>query len=434
MCFVWLDGISIPKPQNPEIIFNSQPTKILKSDASTEPTLINHKYKLQSTFLRSTTRRLRYVTLQGKAIWILGFFSFLAGLNAVTAIILAINLGIESTFQPYLIDNLTGGIPVYVYLVASILATLFFLGGTTVKLVTELSNKALLNEINAKASNLESGQKLQQKVLESLQARVFLVDESVSAMRKEVARAFSKQGEKIEQVQANLVDKFDSELAGVKREMARQIKGQREEIKKINANLANLFTKNLADVKDELTRQFVKMGNSMERQERRNKKSEKAILKQEGEIAEIRLNLERLEDAFVKPKPLLTSQCKVEDVRGIGENTGNELRKMGIANVGELVLTDPAVIAEKIDMSEKMVEKLQGRAQLAMVPGLKEKDLTLLEEVGVMNRKDLANQDPFELGREMSGISKVYVDEGKISEAEIPTIEDIDSWIKFAKA
>jgi hypothetical protein len=377
---------------------------------------------------------LRYVTLEGKSIWILGFFSFLAGLNAINAIFMSVNLGIEGTFQPYLIDSLTGGIPVYVYLLVSILATLIFLGATASKVVSELSNKALLNEINAKANNLESGQKLQQKVLESLQARVFLVDESVSGMRKEVAKAFSKQGEEIKQVQADLVDRFDSELADVKGEMARQINGQREEIKKINANLANLFTKNLADVKDELTRQLVKMGNSMERHERRNRKSEKAILKQEGEIADIKLKLEKLEYDFVKPKPQLTSQDKVEEVRGIGENTGNELREIEITNVGELVLTDPAVIAEKTGMSEKMVEKLQGRAQLAMVPGVKEKDMILLEEVGVGNRKELANQDPLELGRKINGILKVYVEEGKISEAEKPTIEEIDSWIKFARA
>jgi len=355
-------------------------------------------------------------------------------LNAITAIVLAINLGIEGNFQPYLVDSITGPIPVYVYLIASIVATLIFLGGTAARVVSELSNKELLNEINAKATNLESGQKLQQKVLESLQARVFLVDESVNNMKKDVAKAFSKQGEEIKQVQADLVDRFDSELTDVKGEMARQINGQREEIKKINANLANLFTKNLADVKDELTRQLVKMGNSMERHERRNRKSEKAILKQEGEIADIKLKLEKLEYDFVKPKPQLTSQSKVEEVRGIGENTGDELREMEITNVGELVLTDPAVIAEKIDMSEKTVEKLQGRAQLAMVPGVSEKDAVLLEEAGVTNRKELASQDPFELGRKINEIFKVYVEEGKISEAEKPTIEEIDSWIKFAKA
>jgi hypothetical protein len=379
--------------------------------------------------------------VKGKAIWILAFFSFLSGLNAVNAIFMSVNLGIEGTFQPALIGSVIGGIPVYVYLIISVLATLLFLGATCVSLVTELSNKDLLNEINAKVNTIESGQKLQQKVLESLQARVFLVDESVNNMRKELAKAFDKQGEELKQVQANLAKnqsnlakKFDSDLVAVKSEMAKQINGQREEIKKINTNLTNLFNKNLADVKDELAGQLVRMAGTMESHERRNRKSEKAILKQEEEIAEIKTKMERLEDEFVEPKPLLTSQCKVEDVRGIGENTGNELREMGITDVGELVMTDPKVIADRIDMSEKTVEKLQGRAQLAMVPGVQEKDLVLLEEAGVMNRKELADQDPLELGTKINGISKIHVEEGKIAEAERPTIEEVYAWIKAAKA
>jgi nucleotidyltransferase/DNA polymerase involved in DNA repair len=373
------------------------------------------------------------VTLQGKAIWALGFFSFLSILNTITAIVLAINLGIENTFNPYLIDSLTGGIPVYVYLSASIIAALAFLGATSIKLVTELSNKALLNEINARVTTVESGQKLQQKFLESLQARVFLVDESVNSMRKEVAKAFGEQGEEIKQVQAKLVDKFDSELVDLKREMAKQIGKQTEEIKKLETNLAKMVTKNLDDTKDELASQIVGLGNIMARHERNNKKSEKAILQQGEEIANVKLELERLEEELGSPKPQLTSDCEPEDVRGIGENTGKELRAMGIKNVGELVLTDPAVIAEGTDMSEKTVEKLQGRAQLAMVSGIKEKDLILLEEVEVMNRKELAEQDPMELGKKINSVFALCVEKGKLSETEKPTIEEIYSWVKFAR-
>ena len=379
--------------------------------------------------------------MKGKAIWILAFLAFLSGLNALNAIFMAVNLGIEGTFSPALIGGVIGDIPVYVYLIISVIATFLFLGATCVSLVTELSTKDLLNEINAKVNTIESSQKLQQKVLESLQARVFLVDESVNNMRKEVAKAFAKQEEDLKQVQANLAKnqsnlakKFDNDLVAVKSEMAKQIKGQSEEIKKTNTNLASLFNKNLADVKDELAGQLVRLAGTMESHERRNRKSEKTILKQEEEIAEIKTKMERLEEEFVAPKPLLTSQCKVEDVRGIGENTGNELREIGITDVGELVLTDPDVIADKTDMSEKTVEKLQGRAQLAMVPGVQEKDLVLLEEAEVMNRKDLANQDPIELGKKISGIAKVHLQEKKISEAEIPTIEEVYAWIKAAKA
>ncbi len=376
---------------------------------------------------------LRYETLEGKTIWVLGFFSFLAGLCAIHAIVLWADLGLDGTFQPLLIGGVTAGIPVWAYLLISIIATLAFVGATTHKVISELSNKALLNEINARATALESGQKLQQQVLESLQARVFLVDESLNSMRKEVAKAFGKQEEGLKQVHADLVKKFDGELADVRGAMARQFTAQSEEMKKINTNLVNLFSKNLADVKEELAGHLIKMGNAMTTQEQRSRRSEKAILKQEGEIAEIRSKLERLEYEFVKPKPQLTSQSNVEDVRGIGETMGKQLREMGITNAGELVLTESAVIAEKTGISEKTVEKLQGRAQLAMVPGVKEKDLVLLEEAGVTNRKELAAQDPFELGRKINGIFKIYVKEGKILETEKPTVEEIDSWIRFAK-
>ncbi|MBN1358829.1 DUF4332 domain-containing protein [Candidatus Bathyarchaeota archaeon] len=379
--------------------------------------------------------------MKGKAIWILAFLSFLSGLNAANAIFMSVDLGIEGTFQPALIGGVISEIPVYVYLIISVLATFLFLGAACVSLVTELSTKDLLNEINAKVNTIESSQKLQQKVLESLQARVFLVDESVNNMRKEVSKAFANQAEDLKQVQANLAKnqsnlakKFDSDIVAVKGEMTKQINGQSEEIKKTNTNLANLFNKNLAEVKDELAGQLVRLAGTMESHERRNRKSEKTILKQEEEISEIKTKMERLEEEFVAPKPLLTSQCKVEDVRGIGENTGNELREIGITDVGELVLTDPNVIADKTDMSEKTVEKLQGRAQLAMVPGVQEKGLVLLEEAEVMNRKDLANQDPIELGKKISSIAKVFLQEKKIEEAEIPTIEEVYAWIKAAKA
>ena len=363
--------------------------------------------------------------MQGKAVWIYAFFSFLSGLGVVQALLMSVNLGLDGTFPPFLIDILIGEIPVYIYLVLAVILMFLFLGATFVTLVTELSNKDLLNEINSKVNTIESGQKLQQKVLESLQARVFLVDESLNSLRKGVAKAFDKQGEDLKQVQNSLVKKLDIELVAIKGEMAEQIDGQREAIKKTNAKLT--------ETKDGLSGQLARITSALASQERRNKKSEKLILKQETELEEIKMKMEQLEEDFVPQKPLLTSQCKVEDVRGIGENTGNELREMGITDVGALVLTDPALIAEKTDMSEKTVEKLQGRAQLAMVSGVKEKDLVLLEEAGVMNRKELAAQDPLELGIKINEISTLQVEEGKIAEAEKPTIEEVYAWIKAAK-
>jgi len=51
-----------------------------------------------------------------------------------------------------------------------------------------------------------------------------------------------------------------------------------------------------------------------------------------------------------------------------------------------------------------------------------------------MNRQDLAKQDPIDLGKRINVTYKVFVDEGKLAEGEKPTIEEIDSWIKFVKA
>jgi hypothetical protein len=376
--------------------------------------------------------------LQGKAIWALGFFSFLSGLNAITAIFLAINVGIENNFQPYLIDTITGPIPVYFYLIASIIATLLFLGGTSVKVVTELSNKALLHEINAKANDLKGGQKLEQSLLESLKSRVFLVDESLDAGKRDMMKKFGEQEKEIKTTYTNLANRFDSKLAsasnGIEKHVGEGFNEQAEMLKEFHASLVDRFDTRLSEVSDGLTRRITKMEDNLQRYSQRVKKSTMAIAKQQSEIADIKMKLATLEDEFVQPKPQLTSESKTEDVRGIGENTGNELREMGITNVGELVLTDPEAIADRTDMSVKTIEKLQGRAQLQMVPGINEKDLILLEEAGVMNRQDLAKQDPIDLGKRINVTYKVFVDEGKLAEGEKPSIEEIDSWIKFVKA
>jgi hypothetical protein len=372
--------------------------------------------------------------LRGKAIWALGFFTVLSGLNAVTAIFLAITEGIENTFQPYLVDSITGPIPIYAYLIASIVATLIFLGGTAARVVSELSNKDLLMQIAEKATNLENGQKFQQSVLESLKARVFLVDESLDAAKKDIAKRFGEQEKEIKQVHASLANRIDSKIADVTKQVGDGFTEQAEMLKQFHTSLVNRFNTKLTEVNEDMTKRLAKLEDETQKYAQRVNKSATTIMKQEGEIEDIKSKLTRIEDEFVKPKPQLTSQSNVEDVRGIGETTGNELRENGITNVGELVLTEPAMIAAKIDMSEKTVEKLQGRAQLAMVPGIAEKDLILLEDAGVMNRKDLASQDPIDLGKKINEIFKACVEEGKLAETDKPSIEEIDAWIKFVKA
>ena len=370
------------------------------------------------------------MNLKGITIWVLGFFSFLAGSNVISAVIMWFNLGPEGTI--YLLGNLTGAIPVYVYLLISVLAMLALLGGTAHKLVSELSVADQIKVIDEKANSLQAGQESQQKALEVVKARVFLVDESLERMRQEFSKRLVEQGDAIKQSlesghrsQQKTLDGMqgrvfllDESLKGVNKGLSEQ----EEVIKGVNATLVGKISPQLADVKEALAQL-----------EQRDTKTVAAIVKQRDEIEEIKLKLERLEGALVTPKPLLASQSNVEDVKGIGPGKGAELKEIGITNVGDLIMADPKVVAEKLSSSDKTVEKLQGRAQLALVPGLKDKDLLLLEELDIIDRKSLAEQDPIELSKRINAIFKVNLAKGKVSEADKPTIEEIDSWVKFAR-
>ncbi len=353
------------------------------------------------------------------------------------------NLGPEGTFTPYLLGGLTGPIQVYVYFLFSVIVMVAFLGATSHKVVTDLVNTDQINAINGKTDRLEAGQQSQQKVLEGVQAKVVLVDESLERTRKEFSKKLGEQGDAItqslesgHQTQQKMLDGvqgqmflLDDGLKGVKKGLNEQA----ELIKGVNANLVDNFGAQLADIKEAVAKQLGETENALAQVKRREKKTEAAIAKQGDGIAEIALKLEKLEGELVKPKPLLTSQSNVEDVKGIGPGKGTELKEMGIMNAGDLIMADPKVLAAKMGSSEKTVEKLQGRAQLSMVPGLNEKGLFLLEELDIMDRKSLAEQDLIELSKKMNAIFKVNLAKGKVLEADKPTIEEIDSWVKFAR-
>jgi predicted flap endonuclease-1-like 5' DNA nuclease len=381
--------------------------------------------------------------LKGIAIWILGVFLFLAGSNVINAVIMWFNLGPEGTFTPYLLGGLTGPIQVYVYFLVSVLVMVAFLGATSHKVVSDLSNTEQINAINENVDRLEAGQQSQQKVLESVQAKVFLVDESLERTRKEFTKGLREQADSItqslesgHQAQQKILDSvqgqmflLDDSLKGVKKGLNEHA----ELIRCVNANLVDKLGPQLADMKEAVAKQLGEVENALAIIKRREKKSEATIAKQRAEIAEITLKLEKLEGELAKPKPLLTSQSNVEDVKGIGPGKGTELKEIGITNAGELIMADPKFLAEELVSSEKAVEKLQGRAQLSMVPGLKEKGLFLLEELDIMDRKSLAEQDPIELSRKINAIFKVNLAKGKVLAADKPTIEEIDSWVKFAR-
>jgi len=334
-----------------------------------------------------------------------------------------------------------------VYLFISVLVALI-LGGVTINaLVKSLSNTEQLKAIADKVSILENNQESQFKLLESMQARVFLVDENIERTRKDVTEKLGKQGDEIKQTidlgqqsQQKLMEDVqsqtlvvDNSLENVRKEVSRGLTAQGEAIKQSQMNLTNRFDSKLSDIREEMVKQLGEIKTYSEQQEQSSKKAVSTVLKQKDDITEMKSKLDTIKEEVVKPKPELTSLSDTEDVKGIGPKKANELKEIGITTVAEFILTDPPIIADKTSTSIGTVEKLQGLAQLAMVPGVKGKDLTLLEEVGVTDRKTLANQDPIDLSRRVNGIYKDLVEKGQISEGEKPTIEEITSWIKLAK-
>lgn len=335
--------------------------------------------------------------MKGASLWILGFLAFLAGLNAVNAVFLWVEYEPQTIIQPYLIGGFIGGLSVATYFWISILATFVFLGMTLSNLLGKLPDATMFDDVVEKMKNLKNDE----KVLEKIKTRLMIIDASLSDIRRGFLEGFSEQGADIKKIRLELFSKLDKKLAAFK---------------------------------EEVTKSLEKLEKSVEKTEAANRKSTAAISNKMREIASIKSRLEKLERELVQPKPQLTSRSELRKVKGIGTHLAKALEGIGITSVGELILTDPLIIAEKTGTPQKTVERLQGRAQLLMVPGITEKDLTLLEELGITTRRKLAEQDPIELGRKMNGILKAYVEKGKISEEEKPTIEEISSWIRLAKS
>ena len=383
------------------------------------------------------------ITLKGKAIWILGLLAFLAGANVINSVIMWFEIGPEATFTPYLFGSLMGEIPNYVYFLVSLIAFVVFLGATSHKVVDDISNTDQINAIVENVDRLEAGQQSQQKLLEGVQAKVFLVDEGLERTRKDFSKALAEQGESMaksldsgHQAQRKALDSIqgqvfllDESLKGIKKGLDAQV----DIVKGTNATLVDTFAPQLADMQATLAKQIGETESALAQVKRGEKRTSTNIAKQQDQIAEITLKLEQLEAMLATPKPMLTSKSSIEDVKGIGPGKGTELKEMGITNAGELIMADTKVLAGRMGSSEKTVEKLQGRAQLSMVPGLNEKNLLLLEELDVIDRKSLAAQDPIELSKRINAVFKINLDKGKVLESDLPTIEEIDSWIKFAK-
>jgi hypothetical protein len=370
--------------------------------------------------------------------------------------------GPESTFRPFLIDSLTGAIPVYVYTLISVLVMLAFLGGTSHVAVSELSVKNQVEAIQEKTNTLETNQETQQRTLSIIQNDLYEVNKSIESTASNLSEELDSQKKEI----MKNAEENEKAIAQTNKNLSKQISNQGEAImqsfeegnqnqqkliegiqgrlflfddtlndfKKQLGNQTELMKANDAQLAENVDSQLNNFKETLAKLESKNSKTATTIMKQRDEIDEIRNKLEQLEVALVAPKSMLNGNSKVEDVKGIGPIKTAELNDIGVQSVSDFIMADPKVIAEKLGFSEKTVEKLQGRAQLQMIPGIKEKDLLLLEELDITDRKSLAMQDPIELGKKVNAIFKVNLASGNVLETDKPTIEEVVSWVKHTKS
>lgn len=142
-------------------------------------------------------------------------------------------------------------------------------------------------------------------------------------------------------------------------------------------------------------------------------------------LEDMKKKLEKIE-LRLTPKPRLTSRSDIQEVSGVGQKTAEELKSVGITNVERLIIEDPAVIAKKTELSKNKIEKIQSTAQLLMIPKIDENKAKLLQKAGITSADTLASQNPIQLFKKIASVAK--------SSDDAPTLEEIASYIKFARS
>lgn len=337
---------------------------------------------------------------RGVGVWVAGFLAFIAGINVINAVLLwsEPQYGPYGTFTPYLIGEYIGEIQVETYFWLSVALTFAFLGLAVITTFRGTPQATALRWASAKVEqNLITFRK---DLLTFLQ--------NLSATREEDGRAVKSLGRT---------------MRTLKRDLSEGLENNRKAGEKLLKKVDTRLDSTGKDVLDTIETQ----GQAIRKVDRTSAKIVAALKKHKKELDGVEARLHKLEAILTPQPPKLTSRNNPEEIRGIGPRLGKELRSLGITNVGELLTANPDTVAEKAGniSSDKMMQ-WQTLAQLQMIPGISEKDADLLEEVGIRSRKELAGQDPVELRKKIE-------ENGKISEDEKPTIEEVAAWIKLAK-
>lgn len=348
---------------------------------------------------------------RGIIVWILGFLTFLAAINIFNAVMHGVDKKAEDTISPYLIRYIIPHIKIGDYFWISVAATCALLALTSIVAFRRLPDPHLFWKID----KLEEGIADNADTIRATQTSLLIHLENNRRAREE------------------FLDKINTTLTDTRKETLSTLAKHEKAIQKINKNLQKTTREMMSTLEEEHSKSIQQMNMTLENSTKETHSMlEKAIEKQMAQIKEMTKRVEKLEQKLL-PQPRLTSQNRPEEIKGIGAQLGRELRALGITNVAELITADPRTLAQETRATRDMIRRLQTTAQLLMIPGIKENHAELLEEAGIMTRKDLASQEPIQLSQKLETIVKTYIEQGRLRESEKPTIEEIVSWIRHAK-
>ncbi len=352
------------------------------------------------------------VVKRGVTVWISAFATFLAILSSFAMVILLINEGAGSSVNPYILGSIFGDLSVETYLWISVTTTFIFLGLTCIIAYRKQPPKPEI-------------------------VKMFLkVGGNLAALRKAQENAIIEMADQMEydrKVNQKFFNKVNSNFEETNKETLAILAEQRKMIRKARLDMISTIEKKTDETGEKMSADLKKQETVMIGVKRLSEEGATALKKQRAELEEIKLSLGRIEGNIVPIQAKLKTLDNPEDIKGIGPALGKELSGIGITSVGEFLTTDPIIIGEKTRVSQEMAENLQAMAQLMMIPGVDANDAELLIDAGIKSRRELADQDLIQLSRKVGEIAKIYVDQGKISKDEYPTIEEISSWIRMSR-
>jgi hypothetical protein len=348
---------------------------------------------------------------RGIIVWASAFATFLAVLSSFGVAVMLMNQGADTIVNPYVLGSIFRNLSAASYLWMCVTTTFIFLGITCIIVYRKQPpNPEMVKMFLKVGGNLAALRKAQEASITEVASQI-------------------EYGTKVNQ---KIFSKVNSDLEANNKETLALLESQGKTIKKARLDMISTIEKKTDETGEKLSADLKKQESVMVGVKRLNEEGATALKKQQAELDDIKLRLERIEGNMVPTQAQLKSVANPEDIKGIGPSLGKELRGLGINSVGEFLTTDPVIIGEKTRVSQEMAENLQSMGHLMMVPGVDSNDAEILIEAGVKSRKALADQDLIQLSRKVGEIAKIHVEQGKISKDEYPTIEEVSSWIKRA--